>query len=394
MLQQRHRTLKLLVLDRHAELDERLIKAVRHRVDALVHDHLGAPARALDILHVALDLENRHALWRVDRVPHAEVIAVLGHHHVAVGHPLHVGAEVEQRRLLLGREVVEVQVAVLVAKEQLRRRRVELEPVDLGVVVDGGKHMTRHEIQHLDGLDVHQVGDFLVVGRPRIGGLRLRVGRRAALVEAAGDVMGGHVLGAARAQDLVPPVLHQRQLPGVIHHTDSRVFEYEALGARAAPRHLGQLAGAQVTDEQRLGCVGHQVLVLVDVDLGDLVTLGRLEDKPLAGLDLLDDDLGEGYVSELELALVAGLFEADVEDVDGSTERANADPRAVLLPGDRSHGVVVLYLLAANFVPLWSLGVEVVDVEPVEVSDDGGLTAGVEGGAGVRLQVGGTSRDA
>lgn len=130
-----------------------------------------------------------------------------------------------------------------------------------------------------------------------------------------------------------------------------------------------------------------EVSVLVDVDLGDLVTLGRLEDKPLAGLDLLDDDLGEGYVSELELALVAGLFEADVEDVDGSTERANADPRAVLLPGDRSHGVVVLYLLAANFVPLWSLGVEVVDVEPVEVSDHGGLTAGVEGGAGELLHL-------
>lgn len=130
-----------------------------------------------------------------------------------------------------------------------------------------------------------------------------------------------------------------------------------------------------------------EVSVLVDVDLGDLVALSGLEDQPLACLDLLDDDLGEGYVGELELALVARLLEADVEHVDGSAERANADPRAVLLPGDCSHRVVVLYLLAANFVPLWSLGVEVVDVEPVEVSDDGGLAAGVEGGAGELLHL-------
>lgn len=49
-----------------------------------------------------------------------------------------------------------------------------------------------------------------------------------------------------------------------------------------------------------------------------------------------------------------------------------------MLPGTRSDGVVVLDLLATYFLPLRSLGVEVVNVEAVIVSDDTCLSSGVE----------------
>mmetsp|Transcript_44375 Transcript_44375/g.105772 ORF Transcript_44375/g.105772 Transcript_44375/m.105772 type:complete len:460 (-) Transcript_44375:1730-3109(-) len=117
LFQEHHRALVLLVLDGHPELDERLVEPVRHRVDALVDNHLGAAARALDVLDVALDLEDGHALGRVDRVPDAEVVAVLRHYHVAVRHPLDVGAEVEERRARLRDNVEQVERSAPVAEE-------------------------------------------------------------------------------------------------------------------------------------------------------------------------------------------------------------------------------------------------------------------------------------
>jgi pyridoxal/pyridoxine/pyridoxamine kinase len=49
-----------------------------------------------------------------------------------------------------------------------------------------------------------------------------------------------------------------------------------------------------------------------------------------------------------------------------------------VLPGTRSDGVVVLDLLATYFFPLRSLGVEVVHVESVVVSNYTGLSSGVK----------------
>mmetsp|Transcript_68183 Transcript_68183/g.142092 ORF Transcript_68183/g.142092 Transcript_68183/m.142092 type:complete len:539 (-) Transcript_68183:434-2050(-) len=119
LLQQRHRPLVVLEVDAHAKLDERLVEAVRHCVDALVDDHLRAPPRALDVLDVALDLEDGDPLGRIDGVPDAEVVTVLRHHHVRVRHPLHVARVVEQCRPCLRRDVVQVQVPALVAEEEL-----------------------------------------------------------------------------------------------------------------------------------------------------------------------------------------------------------------------------------------------------------------------------------
>lgn len=115
------------------------------------------------------------------------------------------------------------------------------------------------------------------------------------------------------------------------------------------------------------------------------MALSGLEHDPLPVLDALDDDLREGHVCELELALVLLLLEAHIEHVDGAAQGADSNLRAVTLPCDRGHGIVVFDLLAANLIPLWTLGVEVVDVESVEVTNDGSLSSGIESGTGELL---------
>lgn len=82
---------------------------------------------------------------------------------------------------------------------------------------------------------------------------------------------------------------------------------------------------------------GNQVSESVDVDLGDLVALGRLKNESLRGVNLLDDDLRKGDVGELKSSLVPGLLEAHIEDVDGTTQRSDTNPGAILLPADCSH---------------------------------------------------------
>jgi hypothetical protein len=51
-----------------------------------------------------------------------------------------------------------------------------------------------------------------------------------------------------------------------------------------------------------------------------------------------------------------------------------------LTPRTSSDRVVVLDLLAGDFIPLWTLRVEVIDVETIKVPDNTSLAGRVEGG--------------
>lgn len=57
-----------------------------------------------------LDGERGDALRAVHVVQHAEVTSVLGHHHVAAGHPLDVGAEAQNRGLHGALQVVQMEL--------------------------------------------------------------------------------------------------------------------------------------------------------------------------------------------------------------------------------------------------------------------------------------------
>lgn len=49
-----------------------------------------------------------------------------------------------------------------------------------------------------------------------------------------------------------------------------------------------------------------------------------------------------------------------------------------MLPGTRGDRVVILNLLAADLIPLRTLRVEIINVEPVEIPDYSGLTGSIE----------------
>ena len=74
-------------LDREPELNLTLVEGVGNRVVAVVHNDLGFPAVSLDVLDVALDAVERHLVGVVDRVPHAQISAVLRYHDLGIGDP-------------------------------------------------------------------------------------------------------------------------------------------------------------------------------------------------------------------------------------------------------------------------------------------------------------------
>mmetsp|Transcript_18210 Transcript_18210/g.45957 ORF Transcript_18210/g.45957 Transcript_18210/m.45957 type:complete len:651 (-) Transcript_18210:1778-3730(-) len=90
LLEQRHGALVLLVVDRGAKLNQRLVQAVGDGVDALIDDDLGAATRPLNVLNIALDLKDGDPLRRVNRVPNTQVVPVLRNNDVRGRDPLDV----------------------------------------------------------------------------------------------------------------------------------------------------------------------------------------------------------------------------------------------------------------------------------------------------------------
>ena len=117
---------------------------------------------------------------------------VLRNNDVRRGHPLHVRAEAEEGVLLLGRNVQQEQPPPLVAEEQLAARLVQLQPVNLGIVLNGGQRCARCEVHHRDGARVNEIRHLLV----------LVCRRRAAAADADAQDVRVHVLRAHAAEDL------------------------------------------------------------------------------------------------------------------------------------------------------------------------------------------------
>lgn len=104
------------------------------------------------------------------------------------------------------------------------------------------------------------------------------------------------------------------------------------------------------------------------VNLGDFESVAGLHDSLLARLEDLDEDLAGGHVVELILALELHLLQTGIVHVHTAAQVASQEFAAVVLPAHCGHRVVVLDVLARNLLPLASLGVHVVHVEPVEVA--------------------------
>jgi hypothetical protein len=189
-----------------------------------------------------------------------------------------------------------------------------------------------------------------------------------------------NVLSAARANHLINPVLNNEQLTCVEDHAYVRVWEIILLVSTSSPGYLREFARLHITQEESAASRGHQIPVLVHVNLRDLMALGWFQHDALAVLDSLNDHLGEGDVGEFELALVFLFFEANVENINWTAKGTDANLGTVWFPSEWGDWVVVLNLFAADLIPLRSLGIEVVNIETVKVSDNGGLSSGVESG--------------
>ena len=376
LLEQVAGLLVVAVLHRRAELDQALVEPVRGGVDAFVDDHLSLAIRTLNVLDVALNGHDRHPVRRFNRVPHAQVAAVLCHHHVAVRHPRHERAVVQQGDLRLRRDVVQEELARLVLEEQLRGTLVQLQPVELRVVLDGRDADSGDEVEDADGLAVHEVRDDLLPP------LIVRVRR---VVHTHAEEVRRDVLRAARPEDLVAPVLDEGEFADVEDHAHERVVEDELLVPAARPRHLGHLARTQVADEQRGRAVRHQVQVLVHVHLHDLVAELRLQHDARACAEPLHDHLRVRHVRELELALVQVPADARVVHVDAAAQRRHDKPRPVVLPRRTRDGEKVLKHLVRALLPLVLLDVVVEHTQLVEPADHKRVPRRVERAAHVLL---------
>lgn len=108
------------------------------------------------------------------------------------------------------------------------------------------------------------------------------------------------------------------------------------------------------------------------------MALSWLQNDALTVFDSFYDHLRKRDVCEFELALVFLLLKADVENVHRSTERPNANLWTIRLPCNRCDWIVVFDLFAANLIPLRSLGIKVVDIKAVKVSNNGCFSSGIE----------------
>ena len=111
----------------------------------------------------------------------------------------------------------------------------------------------------------------------------------------------------------------------------------------------------------------------------------RLENDALLALNTTNENLRQTHVGEFKFALVTALLQADIKDVDAAAQRANADLGTIVFPSHRCDRVVILNLLAGNLVPGGALCVVVEGVEAVEITDNAGLTGGIEGCTGELL---------
>jgi hypothetical protein len=120
--------------------------------------------------------------------------------------------------------------------------------------------------------------------------------------------------------------------------------------------------------------------VLVDVYLADFVSVSGLEHNALPIFKAGHKHLRKWNVGKFKFSFVARFFKADFKNVDWAADGADAKFGSIRFPAGSSDRVVVFDLLAADLVPLWSLGVEVVDIKPVEVAYQTGFTRGIETG--------------
>lgn len=99
----------------------------------------------------------------------------------------------------------------------------------------------------------------------------------------------------------------------------------------------------------------------------------------LTSVSSFNNHLTEWHVSKFKFSLVLCLFKTNIKDIYWSTKWPKSNFWRIRLESNSSHWIVVFNLLAANLIPLRSLGIVVIDIESIKVSNNGGLPCWVKG---------------
>ena len=94
----------------------------------------------------------------------------------------------------------------------------------------------------------------------------------------------------------------------------------------------------------------------------------RFQRNILSRIDFSNNYLWEWYISKFEFPFVFCFFETYIKDIYWTAKRTNSNFCSILLPCTSSNWIVVFYLFTADFIPLRSFWVKVVNIESIKVS--------------------------
>ena len=373
-LEHLHGGVVVAVVEQRVELDERLVERVRHRVHPLVDDNLRLSLAPLDVLHLAADGKVRHPVRTLQAVPHAQVTAILSDDDVRVGDPLRVRAVREQRVSRLRLQVEEMELSLLIAKQEVRRPGVEFQPVDLvrmrecDLLGAFGTLAGDDEVGDSRGVRIHQVRNLFAI----LPAATLR------LANANREQMRRDVTRSKRPNHLIHAVFDHGELPGVVYHAHAFSVEIERLGARAVPRHLTQSARLHIPEKERLRSARHQEPIFSDVNLGHVVAVVRSQDDSRAGGESFDNHRRPRHVRELEGVAVSLPSKTRIVHIHHTAQRSNGEFRSVRFPPERGDGVQVSDILSPGFLPSAPPRVSRKRVESVKRANHNRLAGGVK----------------
>lgn len=191
-----------------------------------------------------------------------------------------------------------------------------------------------------------------------------------------------NVLSTACTNYFIYAIFNNEELSSIEHHADVRIGEVILFISTSSPGDFWEFAGLHISKEKSAASWSYKISVLIDIYLWDFMALSRFQNDTLAVFNSFNDHLWKWYISKFELALVLLLFEANIENINWTAKRADANLWAIRFPSNGSDRIIVFNLLAANFIPLRSLGIEIVNIEAVKVSYNGCFTSGIECCAG------------
>jgi hypothetical protein len=159
-----------------------------------------------------------------------------------------------------------MELSPLVSKQKFVATWIQLKVVNLAVMGNSGLDLVESQVLDADGEAVKEIGDNFCW----LTAFLLLLG----VVETSRDHVWSHVLCSAGADHLVDSILDNGEFTSIEDHTDVRIGEIELLVTTASPWEFRKFARLEITQKEGTVSGCDQVSILINVNLGDLVSLG------------------------------------------------------------------------------------------------------------------------